>query len=89
MAKPPYGLIANTAKHGTDENLLAIRDEIRWLARWADDIHGELAMIWNEATVTISPSDDSHSRMRKVDISLTLSEEGVFTLLHLLDEDKP
>lgn len=86
MAKPPYGRIASIAKHGTDEHLLAVRDEIRWLARWADDIHSELRAIWNCSSVVITPVDDGDCR--QVTISLKLTKAEVETLLHLLDEDQ-
>lgn len=84
MAKPPYGRIASVAKHGSDADLLAARDDIRWLGRWTDDVHTELRDIWDSSTVTITPTDDDH---RQVTIELRLTKTGVRTLLHLLDED--
>lgn len=90
MAKPPYGRIAGIAKHGTDENLLAARDEIRWLARWADDIHGELQSIWRAAEVVIGPEAEIPElgiEARDVTIRLRLSNHELDTLIHLLKED--
>lgn len=85
MTKPPYGHIAGIAKHGTDEELLKNRDEIRWLGRWTDDVHTTLRAIWNCSTVTISPCDDGF--YRDVELKLRLTPDEVATLLHLLDED--
>lgn len=86
MSKPPYGELAGIAKHATDEAFLSHRDDVRWLARWADDIHTELRSIWESADVAItplSPVDDT----RQVTIRLTLTQSQIGTLLHLLDED--
>lgn len=85
MAKPPYGSVAGIAKHGTDEHLLAARDDIRWLARWTDDVHHVLSTVWRSADVTIGAIDDDN--YRKVTLSLNLSQHELATLLHLLDED--
>lgn len=85
MAKPPYGELAGVAKHATDEVFLSHRDDYRWLARWADDIHNELSSIWNSASILVSPVDDDG--FRRVEIAITLSSSQLDALLHLLDED--
>jgi hypothetical protein len=85
VSKPPYGSIAATAKHGTDADLLAMRDQIRWLGRWTDDIHSELATIWRNAEIVVGPINNDDER--KVSITLTLSSHELATLLHILDED--
>lgn len=90
MAKPPYGHIANIAKHGSDEELLKLRDEIRWLGRWTDDIHGELRMIWKAAEVLIGPEHwDSacDTDIRDVVIKLKLTTDEINTLTTLLNEE--
>ena len=89
MAKPPYGRIAGVAKHGSDEELLALRDEIRWLGRWADDIHGELQSIWKDSEVVISPEQydkDCDMEVRNVVIRLKLTTSEINTLTTLLKE---
>lgn len=89
--KPPYGRIAETAKHGTDEQLLSLRDEIRWLGRWTDQIHDQLRMIWKCAEISISPEywfQEGDLEVRDVVIKLRLTNEEIHTLTTLLNEDE-
>lgn len=89
MAKPPYGMITGVAKHGSDDDLLKIRDDIRWLGRWTDQVHGELRSIWKAARVTIGPEQwdkECDMEVRDVMLHLKLTTQEINTLTSLLNE---
>lgn len=85
---PPYVHIQKVAKHGSDEDLLALRDEIRWLANWAEDVSSELSSIYHAATVVMTPSAYDEAidmEVRDVQIRLKLTNEEVLTLIEILN----
>lgn len=92
MTPPPFRHIAGIAKHGNDADLLALRDEIRWLANWAIDLHDEIGAVWSAANVCISPTfwdKDVDAEVREVNLHLKLTQREVDTLLALLNPQPP
>jgi len=87
MSTPPFRHLHGIAKYGTDEELLANRDNIRWMATWADEVHSELQSIWTCAEVAIAPTkwnNDADCETRDVSIRLHLADGEIETLLSLL-----
>lgn len=87
MSHPPFVEIRATAKHGSDERLLALRDEIRWLAAWASDVYAEICSIYEGAEILMSPrcfDEDNGFFFRDVTLKLKLSEHNLETISHIL-----
>lgn len=85
---PPYVQIQQVAKHGSDEELLALRDQIRWLASWVQDVSSELSAIYMAASVVVTPSaydEDIDMEVRDVQIRLKLTNEEILTLVDILN----
>lgn len=88
MTTPPFMRIGGAAKHGSDEELLALRNEIRWLANWVGDVHGELSSIWFDAEIMIRPAvwdDESATELRDVTVKLRLTEDQIKMFAEILD----
>ena len=50
---PPYSEIYGIAKHGSDEELLKARDDIRWLALWAESLHDKQRALLSSSKITL------------------------------------
>jgi hypothetical protein len=90
MTTPPFMQIRGAAKHGSDEELLVLRNEIRWLANWAGDVYGELATIWYGAEILIRPAvwdDELSSEMRDVTVKMRLTEDQIKMFTEIFSYD--
>lgn len=90
MSTPPFRHVAGVAKHGDDADLIALRQDIRWLANWATDLQYELKSMWAAATVEVSSTawdESAEAEVREVKLHLKLTDREIWTLAALLNPD--
>jgi KaiC/GvpD/RAD55 family RecA-like ATPase len=81
---PPITHIAAVAKHGSDEDFLNIRNDVRWLALWIDEFRNDLVAHHERLVVDKISDNESDLQQRQVTLTMTLSEEQLLNLLELL-----
>jgi len=75
---PPYSEIYGIAKHGSDEELLKVRDDIRWLALWAQNLHAQQCALLSGSKITLHEeeweADTGFVRLLEITAKLTSNE---------------
>ena len=83
---PPIDRIAAVAKHGTDDELLELRADVRWLALWAGSVLDDLRDLARCATVTVGPERDADGYVvRSVSVTADVSPDQLAALASLVN----